>query len=181
MANEQTLVLNACYTPLDVVDWRRAITLWVQGKAEIVERHDTEVWSVSFSFKLPAVVRLLHYVKTGRRPEVPFTRANIYTRDGYRCQYCTQSFTSEDLTFDHVIPVSRGGQRSWDNIVASCIPCNRTKGNRTPLEAEMTLARVPKRPPYSPLFRVTAGIRKTPESWRNYLYWHSSLDTSPTS
>ena len=85
---EQTLLLNATFEPLDVLHWQRAMVLWAQGKVEIVETHDKEVRSVSFSFKLPSVVRLLKYVRTRRRPQVQFTRANIYTRDNYTCQYC---------------------------------------------------------------------------------------------
>ena len=76
---EQTLLLNATFEPLDVLHWQRAMVLWAQGKVEIVETHDKEVRSVSFSFKLPSVVRLLKYVRTRRRPQVQFTRANIYT------------------------------------------------------------------------------------------------------
>ena len=104
---EQTLLLNATFEPLDVVHWQRAMILWAQGKVEIVETHDKEVRSVSFTFKLPSVVRLLKFVRTRRRPQVQFTRANIYTRDNYTCQYCAKVFHSEDLTFDHVVPSSQ--------------------------------------------------------------------------
>lgn len=173
---EQTLLLNADYLPMDVVSWQRAMTLWCQDKVEIIETHEREVWSVSFSFKLPAVVRLLRYARLGRRPEVQFSRANIYTRDNHTCQYCLVPCNTEDLTFDHVIPVAQGGGRSWDNIVTCCIKCNRKKGARTPEEADMHLAHKPKKPAYSPIFRVTMGIRRTPESWRNYLYWNAKLD-----
>lgn len=175
---EQTLLLNADYLPLDVVGWQRAMVLWCQGKVEIVETHDKEVRSVTFSFKLPAVIRLFQYVKTRRKSQVQFTRANIYTRDKFVCQYCHKQHRSEDLTFDHVMPVSRGGPRSWENIVTCCIPCNRRKGNQTPAEAGMVLKHKPVRPNYSPIFRVTMGIRKTPDSWASYLFWNASLDES---
>lgn len=173
----QTLLLNASYEPLDVVHWQRAMTLWAQGKVEIVETHDKEVWAVSFSFKLPSVVRLLRFVKSKRKTQVQFTRANIYARDNYTCQYCHESHSTEELTFDHVLPVSRGGPRNWENIVTCCLDCNRKKANQTPEEAGMTLLRKPERPKYSPIFRVTVGVRKTPDSWRNYIYWNASLDT----
>jgi len=174
---EQTLVLNATYEPLKVVDWQRAITLWVQGKVEIVETHDREVRSVSFSFKLPSVVRLLHFVRLRKRPVVQFTRANIYQRDDYTCQYCAESFTPEDLTFDHVVPVANGGKRGWDNIVTACEPCNRKKGARTPDEAGMTLMRKPRRPNVlAPTMKVTIGV-KTPSNWASYLYWNVELET----
>jgi 5-methylcytosine-specific restriction endonuclease McrA len=173
---EQTLLLNATFEPLDVMHWQRAMVLWAQGKVEIVETHDREVRSVSFSFKLPSVVRLLKYVRTRRRPQVQFTRANIYTRDNYTCQYCRKEFATQDLTFDHVVPASQGGTRSWDNIVTCCLNCNRKKANQTPEEAGMTLMRKPIRPAYTPVFRVTLGIRRTPESWRSFLYWNAELD-----
>lgn len=178
---EQTLLLNATYEPMDILHWQRAMVLWAQGKVEIIETHDREVRAVSFSFKLPSVVRLLRFVRSKRRPVVQFTRANIYTRDRYTCQYCHEEHKTQDLTFDHVIPVSRGGPRSWENIVTCCLSCNRRKANRTPEEAGMKLLQKPQRPPYTPIFRVTIGIRKTPESWRDYLYWNATLDEDASS
>jgi 5-methylcytosine-specific restriction endonuclease McrA len=176
---EQTLVLNVTYEPLKVVDWQRAVTLWVQGKAEVVATHDREVRAVTFSFKLPAVVRLLRLVRQRRQHEtcVPFTRANIYLRDDFTCQYCRQRFTSEELTYDHVTPQASGGRRGWENIVTCCVDCNRRKGARTPAEAGMTLLRAPQKPKAHVRFRVTVGLRQTPESWRDYLYWNAQLET----
>lgn len=175
---EQTLVLNATYEPLKVVDWQRAVTLWVQGKVEVVEEYDRVVRAVSFSFKLPSVVRLLRFVKPRRRPLVQFTRANIYARDNFTCQYCDGQFEAEDLTFDHVVPVAQGGTRGWENIVTSCEPCNRKKGARTPEEAGLTLRRKPQRPVIIPhAVKVTFGYR-TPASWRDFLYWNVELDRS---
>lgn len=173
---EQTLLLNATFEPLDVVHWQRAMILWAQGKVEIVETHDKEVRSVSFTFKLPSVIRLLKLVRTRRRPQVQFTRANIYTRDNYTCQYCGKGFHSEDLTFDHVVPSSQGGIKSWENIVTCCFKCNGKKADKTPEQAGMHLLREPKKPVYNPIFRVTMGIKRTPESWRDYLYWNVSLE-----
>lgn len=173
---EQTLLLNATYEPIDVVDWRRAMTLWCQGKVEIVETHDREVRAVTFAFKLPSVVRLLRFVRSRRRPVVQFTRANIYARDHYTCQYCQSAYPTHELTFDHVIPVSRGGMRSWENIVSCCIPCNRKKGSQTPEEAGMVLKHRPTQPIYSPVYRITLGIRQTPKNWHSFLYWNAKLD-----
>ena len=173
---EQTLVLNATYEPIKVVDWQRAMTLWVQGKVEILVRHDREVRAVSFTFRLPSVVRLLHYVKLRKRPVVQFTRANIYARDSFTCQYCAESFEPEELTFDHVIPVAQGGTRGWENIVTACEPCNRKKGARTPEEAGLTLLRQPRRPSVVPhQMKITVGYR-TPAEWRDFLYWNVALE-----
>lgn len=152
------------------------MTLCVQEKVEILETHGREVRAVTFTFKLPSVVRLLRFVKLRKRPVVQFTRANIYARDNFTCQYCDERFEPEDLTFDHVIPVAQGGTRGWENIVTSCEPCNRKKGARTPEEAGITLRRPPRRPLIVPhTMRLTIGYR-TPANWQSYLYWHITLD-----
>ena len=174
---EQALLLNASYEPLKVVHWQKAITLWCQGKVEIVAVYDREVRSVAFSIKLPSVIRLLRFVKIRRRFDyVPFSRANIYARDNYTCQYCDQAMSTGELTFDHVVPVAHGGRKDWENIVTCCISCNRRKGGRTPHEAGMTLQRTPRRPHSAPAIRITIGLRDAPESWRDYLYWNVELD-----
>ncbi len=173
----RTLLLNCSFEPLKVVSWQRAMTLWCQGKVEIVSTYDREVRAVSFTFKLPSVVRMLRFVRVRYAPGyVPFTRMNIYARDGHRCQYCGQPFDSEELTFDHVIPAAQGGKRTWDNIVTACVPCNRTKDARTPEEAGMHLLGRPKKPAATPVLRVTVGLRRVPEDWRSYLYWHAELE-----
>ena len=174
---EQTLLLNASYEPLKVVHWQKAVTLWCQGKVEVISVYDREIRAVSISFKLPSVIRLLRYIKIKRRFDyVPFSRANIYARDGYTCQYCAQSFPTPELTFDHVVPVAQGGRKDWENIVTCCVTCNRRKGGRTPAEAGMRLLRVPKRPDSAPAIRITVGLRNAPESWRDYMYWNAELD-----
>ncbi len=175
---EQTLLLNASYEPLKIIDWRRAMILWCQSKVEIVAEHDREARSVSFTFRLPSVVRLLRFVKVRRRAidHVPFSRANIYARDGHTCQYCATRLPSDELTFDHVVPVTQGGRKDWENIVTACVTCNRRKGGRTPAEASMTLLRAPQRPKSMPALRLTLGARNTPESWRTWLYWNVELE-----
>ena len=176
---QQALLLNASYEPLKVVHWQKAITLWCQGKVEVIAVHDREVRAVSFTFKLPSVIRLLRFVKIKRRFDyVPFSRANIYARDRHTCQYCRQMFSTADLTFDHVVPVAQGGRKDWENIVSCCISCNRRKGGRTPTEAGMHLRRVPKRPDKAPAIRITVGLKNAPDSWRDYFYWNMELDDS---
>lgn len=173
---EATLLLNASFEPLRVISWRRAMTLWCQGAVEIVETYDVEKRAVTFSFRVPSIVRLLKFVKVRNLHAVKFSRANIYLRDDHTCQYCETKHEPEDLTFDHVVPVAQGGRRSWENIVAACVDCNKRKDNRTPVQAGMTLLRQPRKPPAHARFRATIGIRRTPESWRDYLYWNVSLD-----
>ena len=174
---EQTLLLNATFEPLKVVHWQKAVTLWCQGKVEIIATHDREVRAVSFSLRLPSVIRLLRYVRIRKRFDyVPFSRANIYARDAHTCQYCNTHHPTQDLTFDHVIPVSQGGRKDWENIVTCCVSCNRRKGGRTPHEASMHLVKPPRRPDSAPAVRITIGLRNAPESWRDYLYWNVELD-----
>jgi 5-methylcytosine-specific restriction endonuclease McrA len=176
---EQALLLNATFEPLKVVDWQKAITLWCQGKVEVIAEHDREIRTVKFSFKLPSVIRLLRFVKIKRRFDyVPFSRNNIYARDNHTCQYCSKQFPTSDLTFDHVVPVAQGGRKDWENIVTCCINCNRRKGGRTPAEAGMRLLKAPRRPDSAPAIRITIELRSAPESWRDYLYWNAELDES---
>jgi 5-methylcytosine-specific restriction endonuclease McrA len=113
-------------------------------------------------------------VKKTKTP-VKFSRQNIYARDKYRCQYCGAKFGPEELTYDHVVPRSRGGKTKWDNIVTCCIRCNRKKGGRTPAEARMRLIRKPSQPTWLPALRITIGFKEVPNSWRDYLYWNVEL------
>ena len=138
---EATLLLNSSFEPLKVISWQRAITLLFAGKVEVVEEYSREIHSVTFSLKLPSVLRLLKYVRVKKNRIIRFSRANIYARDHHRCQYCGNVRRSDELTFDHVIPVSRGGGKSWDNIVTACIECNRKKGGKTPRQARMGLVK----------------------------------------
>ena len=113
---EQTLLLNASYEPLKIVHWQKAVTLWCQGKVEVISVYDREIRAVSISFKLPSVIRLLRYIKIKRRFDyVPFSRANIYARDEHQCQYCGAGSPTGDLTFDPVAPGPPGGRTDAPN------------------------------------------------------------------
>ena len=171
---EQVLLLNISYEPLKIIDWKKAITMLCLGKVEVIEESSHEIHSVSFTIKLPSVVRLLKMVKRNKSP-VKFSRQNIYARDRYKCQYCGERFQSEELTYDHILPKSRGGKTEWENIVTCCVECNRKKGGRTPQEASMKLIRKPVCPAWVPAARITIGFREVPQSWRDYLYWHIEL------
>ena len=171
---EQVLLLNITYEPLKIINWRKAVTMLCLGKVEVIEEYDHEIRSVSFSVKLPSVVRLLKLIKRPKNP-IKFSRQNIYARDRFKCQYCGRRFSSEELTYDHVFPKSRGGRTEWENIVTCCVECNRIKGGRTPEEAAMMLIRKPSRPSWIPALRITIGFQRVPESWRDYLYWTVEL------
>ena len=170
MAGAQALVLNSSFEPLHIVSWQRAIQLLFQGKVEVVEESDREVRTVRLTIKVPAVLRLLSYVPlTKKKQIVRFSRINVFLRDQYSCQYCGCKFPKHHLTLDHVIPIVQGGQKSWENIVTACKPCNQRKGGRTPTQASMKLIRRPKQPFWLPATSFSFGISVTPERWKIYL------------
>ncbi|MBC8418995.1 MAG: HNH endonuclease [Proteobacteria bacterium] len=171
---EQVLLLNTTYEPLKIINWKKAITLLMLGKVEVLEEYGRDIHSVTFTIKLPSVVRLLMMVRKPKNA-VKFSRQNIYARDKYRCQYCGSKLPVEDLSYDHVIPKSRGGKTLWSNIVTCCMVCNRKKGGRAPKEANMRLVRKPSKPKWLPALRVTIGFKEVPTSWRDYLYWNVEL------
>ncbi|HXY53752.1 MAG TPA: HNH endonuclease [Nitrospirota bacterium] len=174
---ERTLLLNATFEPLKIISWQRAITLLTQGKVEVIDFYDRDIRGVSITFKLPSILRLLKLVKVRRTSrEVRFSRANIYQRDKYTCQYCGVRYAAEDLTFDHVIPQVQGGEATWENIVTACLACNNKKGGSTPREAGMRLIRPPVKPKWMPVVTLTFGIKNAPLSWGDYLYWNIELN-----
>jgi 5-methylcytosine-specific restriction endonuclease McrA len=158
------LVLNASFEPLSVVSDRRALVLVIRGKAIAVEHRD-EVWlSERVSMVVPSVVKLTSFVHIPFQRAVPVTRRAVFGRDGNRCQYCTGPAES----IDHVLPRSRGGQHTWDNVVACCRRCNVRKGNRLPNEAGLVLARRPQAPRRYGWIYASAGYVLDP-SWQPYL------------
>jgi 5-methylcytosine-specific restriction endonuclease McrA len=167
---ERTLLLNTTYEPLAIVSWKRAITLVFMGKVEVVAESEAQVRSVRQSWRLPAVIRLMRYVKQHFQP-LKFTRGNIYLRDKCTCQYCGRMLPTRDLTWDHVLPRNQGGVTDWGNIVTACIVCNSRKGGRTPEQAGMKLVRKPFKPSTSHALRLTLGMSQTPDTWRQYLFY----------
>ena len=164
-------MLNSTYEPLQIISWQRAVTMSFLGKVEVVRTYERMIRSVALALELPAVVRLRDFVRL-RRVRLGFSRRSVFTRDNYRCQYCARRCSPSEITCDHVVPRSQGGGTDWDNVVACCVPCNRTKGGRTPEQARMKLLRHPRRPEDLPLvFRIENGNRYTPEPWREFLAW----------
>ena len=161
------LLLNASYEPLQVVSLRRAIVLLLKEKAEIVEADGAELHSGSLVLPKPSVIRLVYYVKIPSRLHLPLTRKMVLARDNYTCQYCGRQFPKSELTIDHVIPKSRGGETTWDNVVVACRRCNQRKGNRTPKEAGMKLLREPYEPRYVAIVILGEGSRQS--TWEKYL------------
>lgn len=170
----QALVLNASYQPVRVVDWQKAITLWFQGKVEILEYHDVEVRSPSVSFALPAVLRFKKYFRPYFSFGVKFSRKNVFLRDKNTCQYCYKTFPEKKLTLDHVIPVSRGGSHDWTNVVTACSACNNKKGALSLEQANLRLLKAPVRPTFLPSSGINipkgrSSRHQVPENWHNYL------------
>lgn len=160
----KVLVLNASYEPLNITSWRRAIVLLLKGKAEQLEHNGRYIYT---DLALPTVIRLRHYVRVPYK-EIPLTRRNILDRDSHTCQYC--GYIGPDLTLDHVVPRSRGGGETWENLVAACVRCNVHKGNRTPKEADMPLTRSPRRPYSSLYFEVRKHLRSgMHQEWQKYV------------
>ncbi|XP_051207545.1 uncharacterized protein [Lolium perenne] len=171
------LVLDLSYRPVNVVCWKRAICLEFTEKADVLEYYDQTVSSPSGSFYIPAVLRVpqLLQVMKRRRVKQCLSRKNILYRDDFTCQYCP---SEDDLTIDHVIPTSRGGKWEWENLVTACSRCNSRKGNKTLLQANMKLRKIPKAPKEFDIiavpltksaFRTIRRRQGLPEEWLQYI------------
>lgn len=161
----QVLVLNASYEPLNITSWRRAMVMVLKGKAEGLEHDASRL--LRPDQVLPTVIRLRQFVRVPYRP-MPLTRRNVFQRDGHRCQYCGSAHAA--LSIDHVMPRSRGGSDSWDNVTTACLACNVRKGNRTPREAGMPLLRQPHRPLSTLSFEATRQMRGGRHAvWAKYM------------
>ena len=168
----QTLVLNAdyrpvSYFPLSLWSWQDAVQAVFSDRVDVVAEYDHPVRSPSTVMNLPSVVALRSYIALTRRPA--FSRSNLFLRDQFRCQYCGQRFKSEELTFDHLVPRSRGGRATWTNIVTACMACNITKGNRTLVECGMRPRAMPAVPTARQLYENGRAFpRRMPHAtWRD--------------
>ena len=176
-----TLVLNADfrplnYFPLSLWAWQDTVKAVFLNRVNVISEYDRVVHSPSWEMNLPSVISLKEYVQLARRPA--FTRFNVFLRDQFTCQYCDGEFPTQELTFDHIVPRSRGGRTEWTNVVAACSTCNLKKANKLPLEARMKIKRKPVRPSNYQLQEIGRGFPPNylHESWRDFLYWDSELD-----
>ena len=197
------LVLNKLFMAIHIISVRRAFSLLCKDLAEVVSQedgrfatYDFDTWrevseyraryfreedddwvrTVSSEIQVPRVIRLLGYDKLPKQT-VKFNRRNIFARDNNQCQYCGRKFPTSELSLDHVIPRSKGGQSSWENIVCACVSCNVRKGGRTPKEAHLSLIRRPEKPKRSPMLNLKLTHRKY-QSWKTFLdnaYWSVEL------
>jgi 5-methylcytosine-specific restriction endonuclease McrA len=181
LENCPALVLNAdfrplSYFPLSLWSWQETVKAVFLERVNIISEYDERVHSPNWEMRLPSVISLKEYIPAARRPA--FTRFNVFLRDRFSCQYCNTAFPSHELTFDHVIPRSRGGRTTWSNVVTACSSCNLLKGSRLPHESGMY-------PRYRPLQPTTHALQENGrgfppnflhQSWRDFLYWDTELD-----
>jgi 5-methylcytosine-specific restriction endonuclease McrA len=196
--NLSVLVLNRSFVAVHITNVRRAITLLFRDLAEVVHIEDGRysaypfdswrelsalqaslrtpdqdwVRAVGYELQAPRVIRLVACDR-GPRQGLRFNRRNVFARDGNQCQYCGRNFPTSELSLDHVVPRSRGGGTTWENIVCACVACNVRKGGRTPHEARMQMIRQPVKPKRSPLLSIKLGNPKY-QSWRSFVdnaYW----------
>ena len=166
MINAPVLVLNQNYQPLNVCNARRAFVLLGRGKAELLENGRGYVRSISHTFPIPSVIRLVYMVKRAQMRR-RLSRQAVFYRDGSTCQYCGN--VTRQLTLDHIIPRSRGGAHVWENVVSACIPCNHRKAGSTPTEAKMVLLKRPGAPRPNPYYLFHQ--RQIQEEWRQFIPW----------
>jgi 5-methylcytosine-specific restriction endonuclease McrA len=197
------LVLNKLFMAVHVISVRRAFILLCKELAEVVSledgqfmTYDFQTWREVSAYRLqnfheeeddwvrtattqiqvPRVIRLLSYERMPKHT-VKFNRRNIFARDNNQCQYCGKKFPTQELSLDHIVPRSQGGQSGWENIVCACVNCNVKKGGRTPKQAHMTLIRKPEKPKRSPLLNLKLTHKKY-QSWKTFLdneYWSVEL------
>jgi len=196
MLNSSVLVLNRSYLPVHVTSARRAFTLLYQGIARAIDEQyqtfDFDAWSqlavardaeaIGTSggpIRIPRVIVLVAFDRLPKR-HVRFSRINLMARDNFQCQYCARKPHRAELNLDHVVPRSLGGRSTWENVVTSCMDCNRRKGGRTPRQAHLKLLRKPERPRWTPLANLMWSSVRYRE-WRPFLsvvdasYWNVEL------
>ena len=170
MNKNYTLKLDAAWQPIEIIDVYKGFSLVFSGRAQVVENYSLQACAL---FCFPSVIVLNDYVRKGGI-RVPPSRKTVFYRDSYECQYCGNNFLKNQLTLDHVVPKSRGGDNTWDNLVTCCVECNQKKANRTPNEAFMKLSRLPKEPSWTLWSSIDWMLRKhgtkqIPESWNKFL------------
>ena len=174
----KTLVLNAdykplSYFPLSICNWKESIKAVFLEKVLVISEYKEIVRSPSIKMKIPSVIALKEYVVCSRKPA--FTRFNVFLRDEFECQYCG---IKNNLTFAHILPKSKGGTTTWDNVITACSNCNTSKGNKTLKELKLSINKKPFEPSVSFL---KEKIRKYPpyylhDSWKDFLYWDTELE-----
>ena len=167
-----TLVLSSAYQPMHHVRWQDAISMWFAGRVEIVSVYkDKFIRTVDEIFNVPSIVRFVGNVlkrfKFNRT--IKFSRENVFIRDEGKCQYCSKQLNKQNFTLDHIIPVSQGGKKVWQNIVTCCIACNQKKGSKSPKRAGMKLLKTPVTPKELIVSKENKFRHNVPDEWKVYL------------
>lgn len=165
----KTLLLTPWFFPSKILHWEDAVKMIYEGVVEVVAEYDDVIRSPSVTWQMPAVIRLKKLDRRRVKNGIKFSRQNVYARDGYCCQYCGERFKEDDLSYDHVVPKSAGGRRSWTNIVTACKPCNLRKANRSCDQAGMWPRREPVQPTSLPLLGPRIDPATAPDEWQEYL------------
>ncbi|MCE9557580.1 MAG: HNH endonuclease [Armatimonadetes bacterium] len=167
MATREVLLLNSDYEPLNVCNIRRALSLILLGKVDVVESSELPIRTTGGELQPPSIVKMRYHVRRPM-PQLKLSRHSVLARDNYTCQYC--GLKGKDLTIDHVIPRWMGGPQTWDNLVACCRKCNLKKGDKTPQQARMKLLSTPRRPHFIPYISLPAYLKAVDnEDWAFYL------------
>ncbi len=181
LENCPALVLNADfrplnYFPLSLWSWQDAVKAVFLERVNVISEYDQTIHSPSWEMRLPSVIALKEYIHLNRRPA--FTRFNVFLRDRFACQYCNTGFPTQELTFDHVVPRSRGGVTRWTNVVTACGVCNLRKGNKSLKDVGMRLRTKPVQPTNYQLQEIGRGFPPNylHEDWRDFLYWDTELE-----
>lgn len=165
---KETLLIDKSYQIVNIISWKKAFCLLFLEKVEVLDNYKEEIHSSSVTFKIPSIIRLVNAFHRNSKI-IKFSKCNVFTRDKYICQYCGKKFLESDLTFDHVIPKSKGGKSNWENIVTCCKKCNIKKGNNFPVEVKMFPIKTPKKPKWNPFFMSKIfKNQELGEIWKKY-------------
>ena len=182
LESSPSLVLNAdyqplSYYPLSLWGWQETIKAVFLNRVNIIAEYDHSIRSARISIKVPSVISLKKYIPIKKR--VPFTRFNLFLRDAFQCQYCGKRFKVPELTFDHVISMSRGGVSSWENVVSACYRCNNKKGSLSCKESKMFPIKSPRKPSNNQLREIGKNFPPNylHHTWNDFLYWDTELES----
>ncbi len=170
------LVLTPWMEPHRIAPWQAVVGDLFSNKFDVLEEYDEVLYtspSTGVTIKMPAVVRLKKAIAQHKKG-IKFSRINVFTRDDFKCMYCSTKKPMKELNYDHVVPRHKGGKTVWENIATACYPCNDRKGGRTPLEAGMKLRKIPYRPKTLPMTVPFLSVKRVPEEW--LFYWPALAD-----
>jgi 5-methylcytosine-specific restriction endonuclease McrA len=166
--SNRTLLLTPWYFPIKILRWEDAIKMLYESTVDVVAEYGETVSSPSITMQVPAVVRLRKLAHSTHRA-LRFSRSNVYLRDGYRCQYCSERKPASQLSYDHVVPRSAGGRTEWRNIVTACRPCNARKDSKTCDEAGIWPLNAPGQPKWLPMSGPLIRPEEAPEEWMVFI------------